>query len=58
MATASLLGSAAFAVTSLFEATFADEEVRQLLMFVWALGLASVYQERPERPPGQPAESA
>jgi O-antigen ligase len=38
-----LMGSIYFAATSLFEATFADEEVRQLLMFVWAAGLASVY---------------
>jgi len=36
---AALLGSAAFFVTSLVEATFADEEVRQMLMFVWAVGL-------------------
>jgi O-antigen ligase len=36
---AALLGSSAFFVTSLVEATFADEEVRQMLMFVWAVGL-------------------
>ena len=36
---AGLLGGTAFLVTSLTEATFADEEVRQMLMFVWAFGL-------------------
>ena len=36
---AGFLGGIAFLVTSLTEATFADEEVRQMLMFVWAFGL-------------------
>lgn len=36
---ASLGGSVVFALTSLVEATFADEEVRELLMFIWAAGL-------------------
>lgn len=36
---AALLGSICFLTTSLTEATFADEEVRQMLMFVWAAGL-------------------
>lgn len=36
---AGLFGSVAFLITSLTEATFADEEVRQMLMFVWAFGL-------------------
>ena len=40
---AALLGSAAFFITSLTEATFADEEVRQMLMFVWAVGLWPLY---------------
>ncbi len=38
-ALAALVGSVVFFVTSLFEATFADEEVRQMLMFIWAAGL-------------------
>jgi O-antigen ligase len=36
---AALAGSFAFFMTSITEATFSDEEVRQLLMFVWAIGL-------------------
>ena len=36
---AAAVGSIAFFMTSLTEATFSDEEVRQLLMFVWAVGL-------------------
>jgi O-antigen ligase len=36
---AALAGSIVFFVSALFEATFADEEVRQMLMFVWAAGL-------------------
>ena len=47
---AALLGSAFFLVASLTEATFADEEVRQLLMFVWAIGLAPWYNGRSEVP--------
>lgn len=43
---AATLGSVAFFTTSLFEATFADEEVRQLLMFVWAVGLWPWYNEQ------------
>jgi len=58
LATAALLGSAAFAVTSIFEATFADEEVRQLLMFVWALGLAATYKDQTEPASDNAAESA
>jgi len=27
------------------EATFSDEEVRQMLMFVWAIGLAVWYKK-------------
>lgn len=37
--TAAMVGGAVFMVTSLTEATFADEEVRQMLMFIWAAGL-------------------
>jgi len=36
---AACMGSMAFFLCSLSEATFADEEVRQFLMFVWAVGL-------------------
>jgi len=36
---AALAGSFAFFMTSISEATFSDEEVRQLLMFIWAVGL-------------------
>jgi O-antigen ligase len=42
---AALLGSLTFFITSLFEATFADEEVRQLLMFIWAAGLWQWYKK-------------
>ncbi|MFQ6007822.1 MAG: O-antigen ligase family protein [Candidatus Zixiibacteriota bacterium] len=41
---AALLGSLVFFVTSIFEATFADEEVRQMLMFIWAAGLRLWYK--------------
>ncbi len=44
---AAFLGSVTFLVSSMFEATFADEEVRQLLMFIWALGLWPWYNELP-----------
>ena len=36
---AACCGSLVFLISSLTEATFADEEVRQMLMFVWATGL-------------------
>ena len=36
-----LLGSVFFFLASFTEAAFADEEVRQLLMFVWGLGMAA-----------------
>ena len=42
---AALLGSGVFFITSLVEATFADEEVRQMLMFVWAAGLWPWYKK-------------
>jgi len=41
----SLLASVVFFVSSLTEATFADEEVRQMLMFVWAAGLFRWYNQ-------------
>jgi O-antigen ligase len=40
-----LLASVGFMVSSLTEATFADEEVRQLMMFIWAAGLSVWYNE-------------
>ncbi len=43
---AALLGCLVFLVTALFEATFADEEVRQMLMFLWALGLWPLVADR------------
>ncbi len=49
LAVAALLGSLVFLGTSLTEATFADEEVRALLMFVWAAGLGSSYKSGPGR---------
>ncbi|RKX26020.1 MAG: hypothetical protein DRP45_04580 [Candidatus Zixiibacteriota bacterium] len=42
---AGLLASLVFLATSLTEATFADEEVRTLLMFVWAVGLSGWYKQ-------------
>ena len=39
------LASVGFMVSSLTEATFADEEVRQLMMFIWAAGLSVWYNE-------------
>lgn len=39
LAGAAAVGGLAFFLTSLTEATFADEEIRQLLMLVWAAGL-------------------
>ncbi len=42
---ASFLGSITFFATSFTEATFTDEEVRQMLMFIWAIGLGSRYNQ-------------
>ncbi len=42
---AALLGSILFLGTSMTEATFVDEEVRALLMFVWAIGLSVWYNQ-------------
>jgi O-antigen ligase len=42
---ASLVGSICYLGVSLYEAAFVDEEVRQLLMFVWAVGLAVWYNK-------------
>ncbi len=50
MFAAAFLGSAAFFVTSMTEATFSDEEVREMLMFVWAIGLAAQYKKLTRRP--------
>ncbi len=46
-ALAALVGSVVFLMTSLTEATFADEEVRQMLMFLWAVGLSVRYNQSP-----------
>lgn len=43
-AVAALVGSLVFLVASLTEATFADEEVRAILMLVWAAGLSVGYK--------------
>ena len=40
---AAMTGSLVFALCSITEATFADEETRQLLMFFWGAGLAWVH---------------
>ncbi len=40
-----ILASLFFLLSSMTEATFADEEVRQMLMFIWASGLALVVYE-------------
>jgi O-antigen ligase len=44
--TMSLVGSLVFLLASMTEATFSDEEVRALLMLVWALGLSAVYNRK------------
>jgi O-antigen ligase len=41
-----LTGSLMFLMTSLTEATFFDDEVRQFAMFIWALGLADWYNRQ------------
>lgn len=48
---AALWATAAFLVTSLTEATFADEEVRQMLMFIWAFGLFEFYPKMEPKTP-------
>ena len=42
----SLIGAVVFLVGSLTEASFSDEEVRAVLMFVWASGLAVAYNNQ------------
>jgi len=42
---AGLMASVLFLLTSMTEATFADEEVRQLLMLIWAAGLWPLYKQ-------------
>jgi O-antigen ligase len=46
LALAALIGSITFLTTSMTEATFTDEEVRQLLMLIWAFGLSAWTQSR------------
>lgn len=43
---AALGGSICLFVISMFHGVFVDEEVRALLMFLWAVGLAGEYNER------------
>jgi len=45
---ASLIGSLVFLAASMTEAAFADEEVRALLMLIWAAGLAAGYKHEDE----------
>ncbi len=52
---AALLGSILFLGTSVTEATFVDEEVRALLMFVWAVGLSAWYKRADEDAAGDRA---
>ncbi len=46
-----LLGSIVFLAASMTETLFADEEVRQLLMFIWGIGLVSSGKETPKTAP-------
>jgi len=39
-----IVGSVVFLAASMTEATFSDEEVRVVLMLVWAIGLSAVYK--------------
>ena len=57
LALAALLASVTFFTSSVTDATFADEEVRQLLMFFWAAGLAVWYKEGRALQPGGPAQT-
>ena len=43
MTTGAMLATIVFLITSLYEATFADEEIRLLLMAIWGLFLAAEY---------------
>ncbi|MEW6412047.1 MAG: O-antigen ligase family protein [Candidatus Zixiibacteriota bacterium] len=49
-----LIGSTVFLVSSLTEATFADEEVRQMLMFIWAVGLWQWFEEKSTQDSAEP----
>jgi len=44
----SLAGSICFLGISMYHGTFVDEEVRALLMFIWALGLSGLYNSEKE----------
>jgi O-antigen ligase len=46
LAFASLLGTICFAVTSMFDIPFGHSTTRQMLMFVWAAGLAAYLNSR------------
>jgi O-antigen ligase len=45
MALAAICGSVVFSSASMTEATFLDEEVRHLLMLIWAVGLWPLYNK-------------
>ncbi|MEW6050633.1 MAG: O-antigen ligase family protein [Candidatus Zixiibacteriota bacterium] len=47
---AALLGSILFLLTSLTVSSFADEETHELIMFIWAFGLATWYNRGSEKP--------
>jgi len=49
---AALLASVCFFLSGFTEATFADEEVRVMLMFCWGAGLAQWYKEYDSGEPG------
>jgi len=49
LALGALVATVAFAVASLTEAAFADEEVRQLLMALWGAGLAATLLKQTDR---------
>jgi len=53
LAIAALVGTITFLATSMTEASFTDEEVRQLLMLIWAIGLSAWTSA--EKGPAQPA---
>ena len=47
---AALAGSLCLLVISMFHGTFVDEEIRALLMFLWAIGLTGWYNSRNSKP--------
>ena len=51
---AAVIGSIVFFVASMTEATFADEEVRVVLMLIWSVGLVVLYKVETGEPDGVP----